>query len=87
MQTLGCLTTFFFAVIIAVLVAVLNIFRALFAIKNRFKRNDSSQRSSSEERRGQAQENNAGTKRSNGHRQKIFEDGEGEYVDFEELPK
>lgn len=91
MQALGCLTTLLFGIVIAVLVAIINILRTVFAIKKRFTGNTSSNQGKTSNRgtSGRSQDEPGGKqtgKKANG-RQRVFEDGEGDYVDFEELPK
>lgn len=91
MQALGCLTTLLFGFVIAVLVAIINILRTVFVIKKKFTGYASSnqKKASNHGASGNSRDGRGGNgdnKANNGH-QKVFEDGEGDYVDFEELPK
>lgn len=91
MQALGCLTTLLFGFVIAVLVAIINILRTVFAVKKKFAGRASSnqKKASNHDASGNSRDGRGGNganKANNGH-QKVFEDGEGDYVDFEELPQ
>lgn len=89
MQALGCLTTLIFGIVIAVIIAIINILRTVFSIKKKFSGSSSTKQSSSYGgfgRNTNEQTQNESKNQSNGHH-KVFEDGEGDYVDFEELPK
>lgn len=88
MHTLGCLLTFIIALVIAVLVAVRQIISRFFGI---FRKMDPRQQQNSNPFGGQG--NRRSTQREErqqqkaGGKQKLFDDNEGEYIDFEEIPE
>lgn len=87
MHTLGCLLTFIITLVIALLVAVRQILSRFFGI---FRGMDPQQQQNDNSFGGQGNRKNTKKKerkqQKNGGKQKIFEDNEGEYIDFEEIP-
>lgn len=80
---LGCLFTFVFGILLFILVAVFNLLKVFFRVKNatrKFTQNNNSQTNQTEHSQTYTTHNN---KRPSG--KKIFEKHEGEYVDFEEV--
>lgn len=85
MHTIGCLLTFIFALVIAVLVLVRQIISRFFGI---FRKMDPRQQQNDnpfgKQNSNSRTQNREQQKPSEG-KQKLFEDNEGEYVDFEEI--
>lgn len=85
MHTIGCLLTFIFALVIVVLVLVRQIISRFFGI---FRKMDPRQQQNDnpfgKQNSNSRTQNREQQKHSEG-KQKLFEDNEGEYVDFEEI--
>lgn len=85
MQTIGCLLTFIFALVIAVLVAVRQIITRFFGV---FRKMDPRQQQNDNPFGGQSNsraQNRKKKQKSPEGKQKLFDDNEGEYIDFEEI--
>lgn len=85
MQTIGCLLTFIIALIIAVLVAVRQIITRFFGV---FRKMDPRQQQNDNPFGGQNNsrtQNRKKKQKSPEGKQKLFDDNEGEYIDFEEI--
>lgn len=85
MQTIGCLLTFIFALVIAVLVAVRQIITRFFGV---FRKMDPRQQQKDNPFGGQSNsrtQNRKKKQKSPEGKQKLFDDNEGEYIDFEEI--
>ncbi len=81
MQLLGCLGIFFIVLIVAVLAAVRNILVLLFNPR----RATGTRRHTTHGPSGQARTSSTPRSASKPTKEKIYGDGEGEYVDFEEV--
>jgi hypothetical protein len=88
MHTIGCLLTFIIALFIAVLVAVRQIISRFFGI---FRKMDPHQQQNDNPFGGQNNSSNTQNREQkqqqqhSGGKQKLFDDNEGEYIDFEEI--
>lgn len=83
MHTIGCLLTFIFALVIAVLVLVRQIISRFFGI---FRKMDPRQQQNDTPFGGQSQKRTQQKKQEHTEgKQKLFDDNEGEYIDFEEI--
>lgn len=85
MQTIGCLLTFIIALIIAVLVAVRQIITRFFGV---FRKMDPRQQQNDNPFGGKSNshtQNRKKKQKSPEGKQKLFDDNEGEYIDFEEI--
>lgn len=88
-QSFGCLILFLFFLVFAIVQAVMNMVHILFPFTNRQKNGRTGQ---NRDRQRQEPHGTGGAQRPNDTRMggasaksKIFEDNEGEYVDFEEI--
>lgn len=86
MQTIGCLLTFIIALVITVLVAVRQIITRFFGV---FRKMDPRQQQNDNPFGGQSNssrtQNRKKKQKSPEGKQKLFDDNEGEYIEFEEI--
>lgn len=80
----GCLFGLLFAFLAFLLIMVLNIARRVRNIMSSFSPKNHKQQSSSTDSNGQTSSHNRSQSTSQ-HSRKIFDDNEGEYVDYEEI--
>ncbi len=88
MGPLGCIFVFFIALILAVLVAVSNIVKALFGFTrgmNPFGTDSRTQDRQTYASDAGSRSSDTGKNQSSSSKSKIFDDNEGEYVDYEEI--
>ncbi len=87
MHILGCLGIFFIAIVVAILVAVKNILTLLFNPGGASSARRRTQNTSGNYRQShsQSQQSTRHTQDESPRKSKVFEDNEGEYVDFEEV--
>lgn len=89
MQALGCFFVFFVALIFAFIAAVSNIVRALFGFTRGTQSTGADNRTQSGRTRtnttGARTENRGASSHTASSKTKIFDDNEGEYVDYEEI--
>ncbi len=81
MQLLGCLGIFFIVLIVAIFAAVRNILVLLFNPR----RATGTRRHTTHGPSGQTRSSSTSHSAAKPAKEKIFADGEGEYVDFEEV--
>lgn len=84
----GCLFVFVLMFVITIIVAVMNILRALLGFipgtkENKHKKTQTGRTTYSQS--GTRTENQQQSSNTTQKKSKVFEDGEGEYVDFEEI--
>ena len=85
MHILGCFTLLLFLVVVLLMLApviLLNIVRRLFGVN---KKNPFDNRSRTQQETAQQQNYASSSQRKQKRKGKIFNSGEGEYVDFEEV--
>lgn len=89
MQAIGCLLTFFITLIIAVLIGLLQVANRFFGIFRRMNPNQQNREYDSFGQKGNTNRSSTQKKdkkkNSQSGKQKLFDDNEGEYIDYVEI--